>query len=78
MFDIAPPPEKRRLFSTITILLGLSAAILVALQYTGYALFPPDKTSTLWGILTGIVLMGLFVGTRWERAARRSDLSKGG
>ena len=45
-------------------LIGLiiAAAVIVALQYTDRALFLPDKTSTLWGVLTGLVLGGFIFG----------------
>jgi hypothetical protein len=68
-----PSPEKRRLFNTIAMLLALTLAVLVGLQYSRYALLPRDKTSVLWGMLTGVVLMGVFIGVRWERAAQRTE-----
>jgi hypothetical protein len=37
-------------------------AVLVALQYTDRALFQPDKTSMLWGMLTGLMLGGFLFG----------------
>ena len=37
-------------------------AIVVAFQYTEYAVFPTDKTSMLWGMLTGLVIGGWIFG----------------
>jgi len=48
--------------SKFLIVLIVAAAIVVALQYTPRALFPADKTSMLWGILTGLVLGGFIFG----------------
>jgi hypothetical protein len=36
--------------------------IIIALQYTPYAMFSADKTSLLWGMLTGLVIGGLIFG----------------
>jgi hypothetical protein len=40
-------------------------AIIVALQYTPYALFASERTATLWGMLTGLILGGVIFG--WLR-----------
>jgi hypothetical protein len=48
--------------SKFLIVLIVAAATVVALQYTPRAIFPPEKTSTLWGVLTGLVLGGFVFG----------------
>ncbi|HEV7389652.1 MAG TPA: hypothetical protein VGN73_13655 [Gemmatimonadaceae bacterium] len=48
--------------SRFLIALIIAAAFVVAFQYTDRALFSPDKTSTLWGVLTGLVLGGFIFG----------------
>jgi hypothetical protein len=37
-------------------------AIIIALQYTQFAIFSGEKTSLLWGMLTGLVIGGLIFG----------------
>jgi archaellum biogenesis protein FlaJ (TadC family) len=48
--------------STFLIAIILAMAIIVALQYTPYAMFSADKTGLLWGMLTGLVIGGLIFG----------------
>jgi hypothetical protein len=48
--------------STFLIAIILVMAIIIALQYTPYAMFSSDKTSLLWGILTGFIIGGLIFG----------------
>ncbi|HEV7837369.1 MAG TPA: hypothetical protein VGO75_04810 [Gemmatimonadaceae bacterium] len=48
----------------VFVLMGI-AAVLVALQYTPYALFASEKTSMLWGILVGLIIGGFVFG--WLR-----------
>jgi len=38
------------------------AVIVVALQYTEHALFSSEKTSMLWGMLTGLIIGGFIFG----------------
>jgi hypothetical protein len=52
-----PPRNSRFLIALI-----IGAAAIVALQYTDRAAFTSDKTSTLWGVLTGLVLGGFLFG----------------
>jgi hypothetical protein len=40
-------------------------AIIIALQYTPYAFFASERTATLWGMLTGLILGGMIFG--WLR-----------
>jgi hypothetical protein len=48
--------------SKFLIVVIVATATVVALQYTSRAFFPPEKTSTLWGILVGEVLGGFIFG----------------
>jgi hypothetical protein len=48
--------------SAFLIAIIIVMAIIVALQYTPYAIFPGEKTSLLWGMLTGLVIGGLIFG----------------
>jgi len=48
--------------SRFLIIVMVAPATVVALQYTTRAFFPPDKTSTLWGVLTGEILGGFIFG----------------
>ncbi|MFN2637662.1 MAG: hypothetical protein ABR585_11600 [Gemmatimonadaceae bacterium] len=67
------PPERtepvRARSSTLLIILIVIAAVIVCLQYTSYALLPANKTSTLWGVLTGLIVGGLIFG--WLRFSTR-------
>jgi archaellum biogenesis protein FlaJ (TadC family) len=58
------PPMTRRPArnSTFLIAIILAMVIIIALQYTPYAMFSADKTSLLWGMLTGLVIGGLIFG----------------
>jgi archaellum biogenesis protein FlaJ (TadC family) len=58
------PPMSRRPArnSTFLIAIIIAMAIIVGLQYTPYAMFSADKTSLLWGMLTGLVIGGLIFG----------------
>lgn len=58
------PPMTRRPArnSTFLIAIILAMAIIVVLQYTPWAMFSGDKTSLLWGMLTGLVIGGLIFG----------------
>jgi hypothetical protein len=40
----------------------VAAVIVVSLQYTEYALFASDNTSTLWGMVTGLIIGGFIFG----------------
>jgi archaellum biogenesis protein FlaJ (TadC family) len=48
--------------STFLIAIILAMAIIVVLQYTPYPMFSSDKTSLLWGMLTGLIIGGLIFG----------------
>ena len=52
-------PAHNSRFLMALIIIG---AIIVGLQYTSSALFPSDKTSMLWGMLTGLVIGGFIFG----------------
>ena len=75
MIDDPPQPPRdsyRRPArnSRFLIILIVAAATVVALQYTPRAMFTPEKTSTLWGVLTGLVLGGFLFGWLSLRADR--------
>ena len=38
------------------------AVIVVSLQYTEYALFSSEQTSTLWGMVVGLIIGGFIFG----------------
>lgn len=57
--------------SKFLIIIIVAAATVVALQYTPRALFSPEKTSTLWGVLTGLILGGFIFG--WLTLRRGGD-----
>jgi hypothetical protein len=59
--------------SRFLIILIVAAATVVALQYTPRAIFPSEKTSTLWGVLTGLVLGGFIFGWLTLRRGDRSQ-----
>jgi hypothetical protein len=62
----ARPPEPttrpRAKNSVFLIALIIVGALIVALQYTSFALFPSERTSMLWGMLVGLILGGLIFG----------------
>jgi archaellum biogenesis protein FlaJ (TadC family) len=47
---------------TFLIAIIIAMAIIVGLQYTPYAMFSAEKTSLLWGMLTGLIIGGLIFG----------------
>ncbi len=59
-----PAPSTRRPARNSVFLIALIvvAAIIVALQYTPYPLFARERTSTIWGMLTGLILGGFIFG----------------
>jgi len=64
--------RRRAHNSKFLIVLIVAATTVVALQYTPRAIFSPEQTSTLWGVLTGLVLGGFLFG--WLRLTRgRTD-----
>lgn len=69
--DPANQPSHRRPARNSRFLIALIVigAVVVALQYTDRALFPAERTSMLWGMLTGLVLGGFIFG--WLRLPHR-------
>jgi len=60
-----PPREPYRRpshNSRVLIVIIVAMATIVALQYTSHPLFGPDKTSLLWGMLTGLFFGGFLFG----------------
>jgi len=48
--------------SRFLIAIIIAMAMVVGFQYTRYAVFASDKTSMLWGMLTGLVIGGWIFG----------------
>jgi hypothetical protein len=55
-------PRRPARNSRFLIVVIVAAATVVALQYTPRAIFPAEETSTLWGVLTGLVIGGFLFG----------------
>ena len=64
MINAHPPEPTKRPAKNSVFLIALIvvAAIIIALQYTPYALFSVERTSMLWGMLTGLILGGVIFG----------------
>jgi Na+/H+ antiporter NhaC len=62
-------PGAKARSSLFLLLLIVVAAWVVILQYTRYRLFSVEKTSTLWGVLVGMILGGFIFG--WLRLRPR-------
>jgi hypothetical protein len=63
------PTRRRPAYnSRFLIALIVIGAIVVILQYTDRALFPAERTSMLWGMLTGLVIGGFLFG--WLKVPR--------
>jgi len=60
----SPKPSYRRPARNSKFLMALIVVgvIVVALQYTEHALFSSEKTSMLWGMLTGLIIGGFIFG----------------
>ena len=67
-----PEPARRRPAKNSVFLIALIvvAMIILALQYTPLAMFSSERTSTIWGMLVGLILGGVIFG--WLRF-RRGD-----
>lgn len=65
-----PEPTGRRPAKNSVFLIALIvvALIIVALQYTPLAMFSSERTSTIWGMLVGLILGGVIFG--WLRFRR--------
>jgi hypothetical protein len=57
--------EREGPSGTAVIVLLAITGILIALQYTPYALFGGERTSMLWGVFVGLVIGGFLF--RWLR-----------
>jgi hypothetical protein len=66
-----PSPEQRERVAKIVVLLALLIGIVLALQYTRYALLTPARTGTLWGVLSGLIFGFLLLDAAWKIAERR-------
>ena len=72
MIDPLPPQHTGDIHartSAVLVVLIVIAVIVVVSQYTPWALFPPDKTSTIWGVLVGLIVGGMIFG--WLRFSTR-------
>ena len=60
----SPKPSHRRPARNSKFLMALIVVGLVvgSLQYTSYALFRSERTSMLWGMLTGLIIGGFIFG----------------
>jgi archaellum biogenesis protein FlaJ (TadC family) len=59
----SPKPYRRRARnSKFLMAIIVVAVIVVSLQYTEYALFSSEQTSTLWGMVTGLIIGGFIFG----------------
>ncbi|HEX6628648.1 MAG TPA: hypothetical protein VF105_11860 [Gemmatimonadaceae bacterium] len=58
----ADPNRRRGHNSRVLIVIIVGMATVVALQYTTHPIFGPDKTATLWGMLTGLFIGGFLFG----------------
>ena len=69
--QIPPARSRKRHLHAEKFLVALIiiVAILVAAQYTPYTFLSRDKTSTMWGVLVGLVLGGFIFG--WLRFTER-------
>jgi hypothetical protein len=54
--------ETKARTSIFLLALIIAAACVVVLQYTPYRFFSADKTSTLWGVLVGLIIGGFIFG----------------
>jgi hypothetical protein len=53
--------------------LATLALIAALLQYSPYALLAERRTETLWGVLVGVVVMGIVSDRRLAAAIRRES-----
>jgi len=61
--DSRPGSDRRPAHNSrflIVVIVGM--ATVVGLQYTTHPIFGPDKTATLWGMLTGLFIGGFLFG----------------
>lgn len=72
-----PSPAAHRRFRILATLIAAMALTAALLQGTRFAMLPPAKTTTLWGILAGVVVMGTLLERSWVAAERRAR-SRGG
>ena len=61
--------ETKARTSLFLLALIIAAACVVVLQYTPYRLFAAEKTSTLWGVLVGLIIGGFIFA--WLRISTR-------
>ena len=62
--------RAHRRFRILTGLIAVLAGVTLLLQYTSHALLPAHRTDALWGVLVGVVGMGLVIDRRWAASAR--------
>jgi len=62
--DPSDRPSHRRPAQNSKYLIALIvvAVVFIILQYTSHALFPSERTSMLWGMLTGLIIGGWIFG----------------
>jgi len=63
----APDANGRRKFRVAVIVVAAIVVVLLIMQSTSHRVLPTEKTSTLWGVLTGVILMTAYVEWCWSR-----------
>lgn len=70
---LAEYQRAQRRFRRIIGVLATLALIAALLQYSPYALLAERRTETLWGVLVGVVVMGIVSDRRLAAAIRRES-----
>lgn len=71
--DTPVTPERHRRFRVRLGVAILIALVLLALQYSRWALLPASRASALWGVLAGLVVAGVVVDRRLSSRRLTTD-----